>query len=137
MVIEAVNIIFIGFAGGIAVGSGFVAFLTVLGIIPRLAQLTKSERSIRGYEAAIILGAQVGTWASFYSLSLHTSPFWLIPIGLACGVFVGMLAAALTEVLNVFPLLAKRVGVTDKIVLLMMAIVFGKIVGSMIQWLYL
>lgn len=32
----------IGFAGGVAVGSGFVAFITVLDIVPRLAQLSKT-----------------------------------------------------------------------------------------------
>jgi stage V sporulation protein AB len=137
MVIEAILIIFIGLGGGLAVGSGFVAFLTVLGIAPRMTQLTKTEKSIRVYEGAIIIGAQVGTWASFYSFSLHLPSLLLIPIGLASGMFVGMLAAALTEVLNVFPLLAKRVGVTDKIILLMMAIVLGKMIGSLIQWIYL
>ena len=42
-----------------------------------------------------------------------------------------MLAAALTEVLNVFPILAKRLGIQEKIIYLMMALVFGKIVGSL------
>ncbi len=41
--------------------------------------------------------------------------------------FVGMLAAALTEVLNVLPILAKRIGFGSKIIILLMAIVFGKI----------
>ena len=35
--------IVIGLAGGLAAGAGFVAFLTVLGIIPRLMQLTKNH----------------------------------------------------------------------------------------------
>ena len=47
-----------------------------------------------------------------------------------------MMAAALTEVLNVWPILAKRIGVDDKIVILIMAIVFGKIFGSLFHWIY-
>jgi stage V sporulation protein AB len=47
-----------------------------------------------------------------------------------------MLAAALTEVLNVFPILAKRIGIADKIVILLMAIVFGKVAGSLFHWPY-
>ncbi|AHA58148.1 stage V sporulation protein AB [Geobacillus genomosp. 3] len=47
-----------------------------------------------------------------------------------------MLAAALTEVLNVWPILAKRIGVDDKIVILLMAIAFGKVAGSLFHWLY-
>ena len=34
--------LFLGLASGFAVGAGFVAFLTVLGVIPRLTQLTKT-----------------------------------------------------------------------------------------------
>ncbi|PAF13508.1 stage V sporulation protein AB, partial [Shouchella clausii] len=42
MTINVVLVMIIGFAGGLAVGSGFVAFLAVLGIIPRLTQLSKT-----------------------------------------------------------------------------------------------
>ena len=38
--------IFVGLAGGFATGAGFVAFLTVLGVIPRLTQLTKTMKMI-------------------------------------------------------------------------------------------
>jgi stage V sporulation protein AB len=60
----------------------------------------------------------------------------MLPLGFAGGVFVGMLAAGLTEVLNVFPVLAKRLGIDGKIIILIMAIVLGKIVGSIFQWVY-
>lgn len=128
---------FIGFAGGIAVGGGFVAFLAVLGIIPRLVQLTKSVHYVQAYEWAVITGALTGSWCSLRDTVLSASPFWLVPLGLLCGVFVGMLSAALTEVLNVLPVLAKRVGVDGKIVVLLMALVLGKVLGSLFHWLYL
>ena len=41
----------------------------------------------------------------------HLTPLILIVFGLAGGIFVGMMTAALTEVLNVWPILAKRIGV--------------------------
>jgi stage V sporulation protein AB len=134
--IEIIVVIFIGLAGGIAVGGGFVAFLTVLGMIPRLTQLTKSVKHIHAYELAVVFGALCGGWFSLRDTVFHASDYWLIPLGLACGTFIGMLAAALTEVLNVLPILAKRVGVYDKIVLLLMAIVFGKVLGSLFHWIY-
>lgn len=64
MIISVIFIIFLGLAGGVAVGSGFVAFLTVLGIIPRLTQLTKTRGFIQAYEWAVILGAVFGGWES-------------------------------------------------------------------------
>jgi multisubunit Na+/H+ antiporter MnhB subunit len=54
--------IFVGLAGGVATGAGFVAFLTVLGVIPRLTQLTKTMKMIHYYEGAIIAGVVAGTW---------------------------------------------------------------------------
>ncbi len=128
---------FVGLAGGLAVGSGFVAFLTVLGIIPRLTQLTKTMKMIQQYEWAVVLGAVAGCIFSLNPYHFTLSPLILIPIGLASGIFVGMLAAALTEVLNVIPILTKRVGVNEQILFLLMAVVFGKIIGSLFQWIYL
>lgn len=127
---------FVGFAGGLAVGAGFVAFLTVLKVIPRLTQLTKTMKMIHHYEWAIVAGAVGGGWLGLQNVTLGASKVFLIPIGLLDGIFNGMLAAALTEVLNVFPILSKRVGIQDKIVYLLMAIVLGKIAGSLFQWIY-
>ncbi|MDP4162498.1 MAG: stage V sporulation protein AB [Bacillota bacterium] len=136
MIIKILFTAFIGFAGGLAVGAGFVAFLTVLGIIPRLTQLTKTMKMIHWYEWAVISGAIAGIAASLRDPIFGMHPFVLIPLGLAGGVYVGMLSAALTEVLNVLPILAKRIGMDGEIVMLLMAIVFGKIFGSIFQWVY-
>lgn len=136
MTIKVLFIVFIGLASGLAVGSGFVAFLTVLGIIPRLTQLTKTMKFIHFYEWSVVLGAVTGGWFTLNLKSFHLWEYLLLPVGLASGIFVGMLAAALTEVLNVFPILAKRIGIANKIVILVMAIVFGKIAGSLFQWIY-
>lgn len=117
-------------------GSGFVAFLTVLGVIPRLTQLSKTMKMIQNYEFAIVVGALVGVFASLRDPVIGISAYFLIPLGLAGGIFVGMLAAALTEVLNVLPIFAKRIRLDGKILYLIMAIVLGKIVGSIFQWVY-
>jgi stage V sporulation protein AB len=137
MTIKVIGVIFIGLAGGLAVGSGFVAFLTVLGIIPRLTQLSKTMKMIRYYEWAVVLGALSGVMATLRDPILGISSLFLIPLGVTGGIFYGMLAGALTEVLNVFPVLAKRLGIDGKIIILIMAIVLGKIFGSIFQWVYL
>lgn len=136
MISKIVFGLIVGLASGFAVGAGFVAFLTVLGVIPRLTQLTKTMQLIHYYEVAIIFGVIAGTWLGLQEIKLHWTKWVLMPIGLADGIFNGMIAAALTEVLNVFPILAKRMGIQEKIIYLLMALVFGKIVGSLFQWLY-
>lgn len=136
MIIESFFLMFIGLAGGLAVGIGLVAFLTVLGILPRLTQLTKTAPRIHQYEWAVILGAIGASWFGLRSAEFGMPAFILLPLGLACGIFVGMLAAALTEVLNVLPILSKRIGMDGKLMLLLMAIVLGKIAGSLFHWIY-
>jgi stage V sporulation protein AB len=136
MIIKLFAISFLGLASGLAVGSGFVAFLTVLGVIPRVTQLTKTIQMIQHYEWAVVIGALTGVLGSLRDPILHLSPLFLIPLGITGGIFVGMLAAALTEVLNVLPILVKRVRLDGEIIILIMAIVFGKIFGSLFQWLY-
>jgi stage V sporulation protein AB len=136
IMIKGFIIIFIGLASGLVVGSGFVAFLTVLGIIPRLTQLSKTMKKIHSYEWAVIIGSVTGVLASLRDPKLGLSAYLLIPLGLTGGTFVGMTAAALTEVLNVIPILSKRIGLDGKIISLLMAIVLGKIFGSIFQWVY-
>lgn len=128
--------IFIGFSSGIAVGAGFVAFITVLGIIPRLIQLSKTEKYIKIYGAAVIIGLFFGSYFSFAPISTSQPVFALILWGGLHGIFNGMLAAALTEVLNVFPILTRRIGMGGYVILFMMALMLGKVFGSLFQWIY-
>jgi stage V sporulation protein AB len=135
MIPEWFALVFIGLAGGLAVGSGFVAFITVLDIVPRLAQMSRTEEKIHAYEYALIAGAVVSTWVDFFDWNGYLSGWWSAPLGLFAGCFVGLLAAALTEVLNVLPILAKRMQVQHAVLHLLMAMVFGKVAGSLFQWL--
>lgn len=129
--------VMIGLGSGLVVGTGFVAFLTMLGILPRLITLSKTAPFLHYYELAVVVGVFFGTYLSFSNFTFQFATLILVIWGLLHGIFIGMLAAALTEVLNVFPILAKRIRVDHKIIWLMMAIVFGKIVGSLFQWLFL
>ncbi|MEI7024616.1 stage V sporulation protein AB [Paenibacillus sp. y28] len=125
---------FIGIAGGVAVGGGLVAFLVVLDIIPRLAQMTKGFKQVSWFESAIIVGTLYWTAADFLDWK------WRLPVlvtcffGLLTGMFTGMLAGALTEVLNVLPIMAKRLHLGGWIGWLLMAMALGKVVGSLFEW---
>ncbi|MEK3881510.1 stage V sporulation protein AB [Paenibacillus sp. PL2-23] len=127
----------LGVAGGLAVGSGLVALLIVFDLIPRLAQLTYAYKLSIWFETAIICGALYWTFADFLDWRLALPAHWFTPIaGLFDGLFVGMLAAALTEVMNVLPILAKRMRLSRYMVGLVMAMVLGKTIGSLFDWLY-
>lgn len=135
---EALRLCFaglLGLAGGLAVGSGFVAFITVLDLIPRLAQIVGKQRTSL-FEGAVTAGAILFTTVDFFAFRATLPSIFMAGIGLLCGMFVGMLAAALTEVLNVLPILAKRLRLDRFIVWLLMAMVFGKMAGSLFHWIW-
>ncbi|UVI32337.1 stage V sporulation protein AB [Paenibacillus spongiae] len=129
-------IIVLGLAGGIAVGSGLVSLLIVLDLIPRLAQLGQAFRKSAWFETAVVLGAVYWSLADFmdWNITLPRIATLLI-IGLLDGIFVGMLAAALTEVMNVLPIMAKRLRLQAFLTSFVMAMVLGKVVGSLFDWL--
>jgi len=129
-------IVFIALAGGCVIGSSFVALLVIFDLIPRLAQLSNSYKKAVWFESALICGSVYFIAADFFDLRLPFQLNGLISgVGLLNGLFVGMLAAALTEVMNVLPIIAKRLSLSKYMVSLMMAMVMGKIVGSLFDWL--
>lgn len=129
--------IFIGFSSGVIIGGAFVALLTVLGVIARLIQLSKSWHLARLFTFALLFGTLFGTYLSFTFQTWNQSPILLVVWGMLQGIFNGMLAAALIEVLQVFPLLSKRIGMEKYMLGLLTALIFGKIFGSLFQWLVL
>ena len=128
--------VFLALSGGIVVGTSFVALLVIFDLIPRLAQLSNAYHLSYWFETALICGALYFTVADFFDVTIKLpSVLASIISGLLNGMFVGMLAAALTEVMNVLPILAKRLKLSQAMVALMMAMVLGKITGSLIDWL--
>lgn len=128
-------VIVFGVAGGLAVGGGMVAFLIVLDIVPRLAQITRAFDRVHWFEGAMVSGVLFWTFADFVDWRVRLAPVITAAIGLLAGCFVGMLAGALTEVLNVLPIMAKRLGLDGFIAWLLMAMVLGKVTGSLFEWI--
>lgn len=129
--------ILIGFSSGIVVGAGFIALLTILGVIQRLLQMLRFKSNMTLFFITFIAGVLFGTFLSFTSKYISVPHIFIVIWGFVHGIFNGMLAAALVEILNVFPLLSRRLSLEKYLFVLLMAIVFGKIFGSLFQWLYL
>lgn len=126
---------FVGLAEGIVVGSAVVAFITLLDIVPRLAQVTETENYIGFYEIVIISSGTIVSLAWFSNVSLNAGKVILALVGLLMGVFVGLLASALTEVTNVIPVIINRFQLHDYIRYVLGSLVTGKVVGSLIYWI--
>jgi len=128
-------VILIGVGSGVVVSGAVFAFITIVGIVPRLAQKTKTERHTKIYETAIILGGIFGTLTGVVSLSLPIGAFSVVMLSLANGIFFGALAMSLAEVLNVIPILTRRGRLQHGMFYFVMAIALGKLVGALLYFL--
>ena len=108
MMLKTIYLIFLGLTSGCMVAAGTFAFIAAIGIVPRMAKRTETQRFIRVYEDAIVLGGIWGTTAMFIRYRLPSVPLLPGCYALCTGIFVGVLAMALTEVLNVIPILLRR-----------------------------
>ena len=128
-------LIFFSIASGLLVSSGIFAFIAAIGIVPRMAWRTGTRHYIRWYEDVIVLGGIFGTTTMFVDYRLPPSDFLISAVALFNGLFVGVLAMALTEVLNVMPILMRRARLTKGLQWIILAFALGKVVGSLLYYL--
>ena len=98
----------IGISAGVIIAGSFLAFLSMIGIIPRIAAVTKTMDHAVMFEDAIVLGAVLGNVIYLYSIQISLGWIGLVFYGFFGGFFVGCLAAALAEVLKSVPIFSRR-----------------------------
>ncbi len=122
-------------ASGLLVSSGVFAFIAAIGIIPRMAWRTGTRQYVRFYEDIIVLGGIFGTTMMFVNYRFPPWSWLVIAVALLEGLFVGVLAMALTEVLNVMPILMRRTRLTKGLQWIILAFALGKVFGSLLYYL--
>ncbi len=125
---------FVGFASGLTISGAVFAFIAIIGLVPRMAQKTKTIGSIKIYETAIMLGGIFGASTEVVHYYLPIGRVLTAIFSFGIGIFYGTLALCLTEILNVIPILARRSHLKDGLTLFILAIAFGKMAGSIIYY---
>ena len=125
----------IGLSNGIVVGSGIAALLTLLDIIPRLAQLTNTYNEIRIYENIIVIGAVLTAATTLIGISVNLGKFIVVIVGFFIGMFIGLLASALAEMLNVIPVIIRRFRLEGYASYIVYSLIAGKVLGAFLNWL--
>ncbi len=131
--IKAIVLFFIGVSGGIGVAAGVYAFITMIQIIQRLAVRTGTAKQICFYEDCVMLGGILGNLVSIFEVEMPFGLVFLALYGLFSGFFVGCLAIALAEVLDVFPTISRRITLTMGLPFLVVSIAIGKGLGTFYQ----
>lgn len=133
MLIKNLILLFIGLAGGGVVSAGVFAFITMIGIFPRFADRTHTASYIYLYEQMVIWGGIIGNLVVIFGIHLPIGLIGLTFLGFFSGIYVGCLAIALAEVLNVFPIFVKRANLVCGLSWMVLALALGKCAGSFFQ----
>ena len=130
-ILKYAALVVIGFGSGLVISGAVFAFITAIGVVPRLAQKTSTQQHVKKYESAIAFGGIFGAVAGLFNLYIPIGIF-VVVFGLAIGTFYGVLAMSLAEVLNVIPILSRRGRIQQGMFYFVLAIALGKLAGSLI-----
>ena len=125
-------LILIGFGSGLVVSGAVTAFITAIGVVPRLAQKTKTQEYVKSYESAIVVGGIFGAITGLINLYIPIGNLLVAVFALGIGIFYGVLAMSLAEVLNVIPILSRRGRIQQGMFFFVIAIALGKLVGTLL-----
>ena len=126
----------LGLCSGFTVAAGVFAFITMIGIIPRLAARTGTARHIYKYECAVIWGGTLGNIWALFQFRVPLSVIFVCLYGLFSGIFVGCLAMALAEMLRAFPIMVNRVQLKEGFPLVVTAVALGKMTGTLFEFFW-
>ncbi len=122
----------LGLLFGAAAAAGAFALVTGIGVVPRMAGKSATAAHISLYENVLIWGAVLGNIYSVLSFEGFPVGWWILVVaGIGAGCFVGSLATALAEVLQVFPILFRRAGLKEGLNMGMLIFAVGKVAGAL------
>lgn len=111
----------VGLSGGFVIAGGVIALMVGLGIITRFVGITHTAKHVKGYETAILAGAIFGNLLTVHQIRIPLGIFGLVLMGVLFGIFVGGWILALAEIVNIFPIFARRIGITKGYSLIVIA----------------
>lgn len=128
-------LIIFGLSSGIMVGSGVIALLILVGIIPRMSQISNTRSFVNFYEKILVIGTFLGALISIQNIHLSIGKIGVLVFGLAYGVFVGFLSSGLAEILDYIPIVSRRLKIpTLYLKYIIISLLIGKVIGSFIGW---
>lgn len=127
----------IAFCAGNLVAGSFLAFISLIGVVPRLAAVTKTMKYVVLYEDCFIWGAVLGNLISLYHIFVPVGRIGCAIYGLFGGIFLGCLVAALSETVTTVPILSRRIKMRKGMPYIVYSLALGKGIGSFIQFFLL
>lgn len=136
MLLKQVFLAIVGFGAGAMIAAGVFAFLTVIGLMPRLAARTRTAHRIHLYEDCIVIGGGLGNAMDLFQPNLFGGTPAAGFFGIFSGIFVGCLVMALAETLDAVPVIARRVRLSVGFQYVILSFALGKCAGALLYFLY-
>ena len=127
--------IFMAFSLGTIISGGIFSFIAMIGVVPRLAQKTRTTQFIKFYEEVIVFSGLWGASTIMFTYNFTLHPIFIVVFFLCSGMFIGAMAVSITEVLDVIPIVARRTKTADALKYFMFAIGLGKGIGTIFYFL--
>lgn len=121
---------FMGLSAGAVTAAGVFAIITVIGVIPRLVGKTHTAKWIHLYEWMVVLGGIWGNLMEIFYIPRGGGKLLLALYGLGSGMFVSCLVMSLAEVLEVFPVMCRRLRLTSGMAYIVLSLALGKMAGA-------
>ncbi|MBR1742631.1 MAG: stage V sporulation protein AB [Lachnospiraceae bacterium] len=126
----------LGFSSGLAVAGGVFAFISILGVLPRLCSRFRLADHVHQVETCVALGGMFGAVTTVFPFSLPFGQAGLGIFGIFSGIFVGALAMALAETLRVIPILSQRLKLKSGLPYVILCMALGKTAGCLMQFFF-
>ena len=136
MLVKYVLLAVVGLTSGLSIAAGVFAFIVMIGIMPRLAGRTRTAWAFWEYENAVLVGGFIGNLCSIFSVHIPLGYVGGAIFGVFTGMFVGGLAMALAEVLNVMPIFSRRLHLRQGMAAIVLSLALGKALGAWYQLCY-
>lgn len=147
--IKLVLFFLFGLAAGSITAAGFFSVMNSVGLINRVAAVTKTKSGLLLYEEFSILGAIAGVVFSLLpekhmladiskgSVLYMAVLMCLVIYGLLAGAFVGLLVVSIAETTKALPIFMRRVRVARGLGVIILMVGLGKAVGHLVYYLIL
>ena len=126
---------FIGLSSGIITAAALYAIVATIGVLSRLSQMTRTARFMRWYGSCFMAGCILGNVTYIFEIPLKAvSAFGIGVTGLFMGIYLGCFIGALSEVLQIFPIVFRRLHVKVGTKPFLIGMAGGKIVGALLDF---